>query len=205
MNIFPSPRPKLGLALAGGGFRASFFHLGVLYRLAELDVLRRVEALSTVSGGSIIGALYMLILNRELTKKQTLDQKDYVAIVREVDDRLTMAVQENLRLRLFMNPLRVYRIFFGETTMAEAMADLYDKFLFRDVMGENTEQGAQQPTIPKSPLMKDIRPHLPDRQSTAEYNRMALESDESVLTEIFINANNAEFRWQVLVLKLRDW
>ena len=28
---------KVGLALSGGGFRASLFHLGVLARLAELD------------------------------------------------------------------------------------------------------------------------------------------------------------------------
>ena len=50
-------REKWGLALSGGGFRASFFHLGVLARLAEMDLLRRVEVISTVSGGSIIGAL----------------------------------------------------------------------------------------------------------------------------------------------------
>jgi predicted acylesterase/phospholipase RssA len=30
---------KLGLALSGGGFRASLFHIGVLARMAELDLL----------------------------------------------------------------------------------------------------------------------------------------------------------------------
>src|SRR5262249_34311358 len=55
---------KVGLALSGGGFRASFFHLGVLARLAELDVLRHVEVLSCVSGGSIVGAAYYLMLRR---------------------------------------------------------------------------------------------------------------------------------------------
>ena len=49
-----SRRAKLGLALAGGGFRASLFHLGVLRRMAELDLLRYVQVLSTVSGGSIV-------------------------------------------------------------------------------------------------------------------------------------------------------
>ena len=34
---------KVGLALSGGGFRASLFHIGVLAKLAELDILRRVE------------------------------------------------------------------------------------------------------------------------------------------------------------------
>ena len=51
---------KLGLALSGGGFRASLFHIGVLARLAEEDLLRQVHALSCVSGGSIIGAHYYL-------------------------------------------------------------------------------------------------------------------------------------------------
>ena len=51
---------KVGLALSGGGFRASFYHLGVLARLAELDVLRHVDVLSCVSGGSIVGACYWL-------------------------------------------------------------------------------------------------------------------------------------------------
>ena len=39
-------RGKIGLALSGGGFRASLYHIGVLARLAELDLLRLVEYLS---------------------------------------------------------------------------------------------------------------------------------------------------------------
>ena len=57
---------RLGLALSGGGFRAAFFHLGVLARMAELDLLRQVESISTVSGGSIIGALYYIHLKNLL-------------------------------------------------------------------------------------------------------------------------------------------
>jgi NTE family protein len=52
--------PRIALALSGGGFRASIFHLGVLKRLAELGWLPRVDALSTVSGGSIIGAFAVI-------------------------------------------------------------------------------------------------------------------------------------------------
>ena len=52
--------PRIALALSGGGFRASIFHLGVLKRLAELGWLKRVDVLSTVSGGSIIGAFAVI-------------------------------------------------------------------------------------------------------------------------------------------------
>ncbi len=51
---------KIGLALSGGGSRAIAFHLGCLRALSELGLLNDVKAISTVSGGSIIGALYAI-------------------------------------------------------------------------------------------------------------------------------------------------
>ncbi|MDA0737599.1 MAG: hypothetical protein O2999_03175 [Nitrospirae bacterium] len=59
-------RGKVGLGLSGGGFRASLYHLGVMARLAEAGILGSVEVLSTVSGGSIVGAHYYLELKRRL-------------------------------------------------------------------------------------------------------------------------------------------
>jgi NTE family protein len=50
---------KIGLALSGGGFRATVFHLGVLARLAKDDRLEEVTFLSTVSGGSLCVALIL--------------------------------------------------------------------------------------------------------------------------------------------------
>lgn len=55
---------KLGLSLSGGGYRAAAFHLGTLRYLNRIDVLKDVDCLSTVSGGSIIGAAYCSNLNR---------------------------------------------------------------------------------------------------------------------------------------------
>lgn len=43
-----------GLALSGGGYRASLFHLGVTRRLHELGALQATTRLSSVSGGSIL-------------------------------------------------------------------------------------------------------------------------------------------------------
>ena len=45
---------SIGLALSGGGFRATLFHLGAIRRLNEFGVLSRVTTLSSVSGGSIV-------------------------------------------------------------------------------------------------------------------------------------------------------
>ena len=46
----------LGLGFSGGGIRSATFNLGILQGLAELDLLRRVDYLSTVSGGGYIGS-----------------------------------------------------------------------------------------------------------------------------------------------------
>lgn len=88
---------KVGLALSGGGFRASFYHLGVLARLAELDALRHVDVLSCVSGGSIVGACYWLMLRDRLRKKAPLSQADYISLVQELIGHFRGAVAQNLR------------------------------------------------------------------------------------------------------------
>lgn len=51
---------RLGLSLSGGGYRAAAFHLGTIKKLKQLDVLEKVDVISTISGGSIIGAYYCL-------------------------------------------------------------------------------------------------------------------------------------------------
>lgn len=51
-------KPAIGLALSGGGSRAIAFHLGCLRTLSKLGILEDVKVISTVSGGSVIGALY---------------------------------------------------------------------------------------------------------------------------------------------------
>lgn len=50
----------IALALSGGGSRAIAFHLGCLRALRERGLLDRVKTISTVSGGSVIGAAYCL-------------------------------------------------------------------------------------------------------------------------------------------------
>ena len=51
---------KIGLALSGGGYRATIYHLGTLRKLKELNLLDKVDIISTISGGSITGAYYGL-------------------------------------------------------------------------------------------------------------------------------------------------
>ena len=43
----------MALCLSGGGYRAMLFHVGVLWRLNDAGLLRRLDRVSSVSGGSI--------------------------------------------------------------------------------------------------------------------------------------------------------
>ena len=62
--------PRIGLALSGGGFRASIFHLGVIRRLEELGIMKYVHTISAVSGGSIIAAYYVIEMEKRLRHRR---------------------------------------------------------------------------------------------------------------------------------------
>lgn len=61
------------LALSGGGFRATLFHLGVVRFLADAGLLTRVTDITSVSGGSILGAHLVLHWERYKTGGATFD------------------------------------------------------------------------------------------------------------------------------------
>jgi hypothetical protein len=51
----PAGMSAVGLGLSGGGIRSATFCLGVTQVLAERDLLKDVDFLSTVSGGGYVG------------------------------------------------------------------------------------------------------------------------------------------------------
>lgn len=51
------PATGVGLALSGGGYRATVFHLGALWRLNEVGWLPRLDRVAGVSGGAIAAAV----------------------------------------------------------------------------------------------------------------------------------------------------
>lgn len=151
---------KVGLALSGGGFRASLFHIGVLAKLAELDVLRRVEVLSCVSGGSIIGAHYYLQL-RETMETEGLENLNeielrdaYIRLVRRVAADFLAGVQTNIRMRVFANPLPLLRSIVSRAyTRTVRLGELLEAQLFARVW-----TNAVSERKPKGPLLlKDLK------------------------------------------------
>lgn len=47
----------IGLALSGGGYRAMLFNLGSIMRLNEMGWLRKLDMITSVSGGSILNGV----------------------------------------------------------------------------------------------------------------------------------------------------
>ncbi len=127
---------KIGLALSGGGFRASLFHIGMLAKLAELDVLRQVEVLSCVSGGSIIGAHYYLEVRHLLQSKTDAEitRQDYIDIVRRIEKDFLAGVQRNVRMRIAAEPLTNLRMIFSSAYSRSMRAgELYEEEIFSRV------------------------------------------------------------------------
>lgn len=50
--------PRIGLAVSGGGFRATAFGLGCLRALHDRDLLQHVRVVSGISGGSLLAAMW---------------------------------------------------------------------------------------------------------------------------------------------------
>lgn len=127
---------RLGLALSGGGFRASFYHIGTLARMAELGMLKHVESLSTVSGGSIIGAAYYLLLKNLLESKadHEITDSDYVEVVQVLEKHFLSAVQKNLRMRTFANPFKNMRMGMLNYSRSDAIGELYEYHIYRPLI-----------------------------------------------------------------------
>lgn len=127
---------KVGLALSGGGFRASLYHVGVLAALAELDLLRHIEVLSCVSGGSILGAHYYLELKHLLETKADADiaRADYIAIVQRLETAFLEGVQKNIRMRVVGGLITNLRMIFQPGySRTLRVGELYERHLYSRV------------------------------------------------------------------------
>ena len=123
----------LGLALSGGGFRATLFHVGVIRFLREAGLLQDVSHIASVSGGSITAAHLVLNWDRYNGTDQEFD---------EAVDEIFRFVQIDVRNRIarripFQLPLRfLNRLLIGRPNRALTSNGLlerhYRDFLYGD-------------------------------------------------------------------------
>ena len=65
---------RIGLALSGGGFRATLYHMGVVRYLRDAGLLESVTDIASVSGGSILGAHLALNWDRYNGSDEQFDE-----------------------------------------------------------------------------------------------------------------------------------
>jgi predicted acylesterase/phospholipase RssA len=82
---------RIGLALSGGGFRATLFHLGVLRFLHDARLLPGISHITSVSGGSIAAA--HLVLN---WKRYTGSDQDFEEAAGELLDFIRLDVRNRV-------------------------------------------------------------------------------------------------------------
>ena len=75
----------LGLSFSGGGIRSATFNLGILQALAERGLLRRVDYLSTVSGGGYIGGWLQALLREKRDNPADPDKLPIESVESDLD------------------------------------------------------------------------------------------------------------------------
>lgn len=103
--------PKLGLALSGGGFRATLYHLGVVRYLRDSGQLQDVSDIASVSGGTILAA--HLVMNWD---RYTGSEEEFAAAASEVVRFVQFDVRNHIVRRL---PLLFLLRLFGKLTRQE--------------------------------------------------------------------------------------
>jgi NTE family protein len=116
------PAEGIALCLSGGGYRAMLFHLGSLWRINELGLLKKLDRISSVSGGSITAGL--LGMN---WKKLEFNAAGIAANYKEmvVDPIRYVAGKTIDRKAIFTGVL-------APGSISDKLADAYSKYLFKD-------------------------------------------------------------------------
>src|SRR5437660_5258332 len=123
---------KLGLALSGGGFRASLYHLGLVRFLRDAGLLRQVTHVTSVSGGSIFAAHLALNWGRYNGSASEFDAAagELLAFVRlDVRNRITRRFPLALPLRW---PCRLLGLSSRRLTRTGLLEYHYEKYLYGD-------------------------------------------------------------------------
>src|SRR6476661_8219646 len=106
-----STMKKIGLALSGGGFRATLYHLGLVRFLRDAGILPQVTHITSVSGGSIIAAHLVLNWDRYTGSANEFDAAaaELLSFVRlDVRNRIARRFPLTLPLRWLL-PRRTLR------------------------------------------------------------------------------------------------
>ena len=118
------PEDGIALGLSGGGFRATLFHLGALWRLNETGLLSQLERVSSVSGGSIVAALLGLKWKRLAFDDDGVGQSFVAEVVEPI----------RLLTRRTIDVWAVLRGLFGPGSISQCVAASYRRLYGRSTL-----------------------------------------------------------------------
>ena len=123
---------QIGLALSGGGFRATLFHLGLVRFLRDAKILPNVTHVTSVSGGSILAA--HLVLN---WGRYTGSDSEFDAAAAELLRFVTLDIRNRIVRRIALGlGARFLLRWIGRAPRHMTRAGLleyhYQKYLFGD-------------------------------------------------------------------------
>ena len=127
-----STSKKIGLALSGGGFRATLSHLGLVRFMRDAGILRDVTHITSVSGGSIIAAHLALHWDRYCGSEQDFDAAaaELIEFIRlDVRNRIVRRFPLGFSLRL---PRRLAGLSNRRLRRTGLLEYHYEKYLYGD-------------------------------------------------------------------------
>ena len=137
MTQTDSPFKGIVLAFSGGGYRAASYHLGTLKMLHKLGLLEHVQGLSTISGGTIVGAAWV---------KSLVDGKDFESFAKEFKSFLseTNVIEEGLRRLPETRTINGIEV---ASSLIRSAANVYDDYFKGMRFGEILDRRRELPEI----------------------------------------------------------
>lgn len=126
LNADFQPLQRIALSLSGGGYRAASFHLGILSYLYSKNyrsnsLLQNVKGVSTVSGGSITGAFY--VIESQQGKGFIEIYHDLISWMRNTD-LIKLGLQK-------ISTKGEWKYSYKKRNLINAFAEIYDETLFK--------------------------------------------------------------------------
>ncbi len=124
---------RIGLALSGGGFRATLYHLGVVRFLRDADLLSRVTHVTSVSGGSVLAAHLVMNWDRYCGSDEQFD-----AAARQILQFVSLDVRNRIvrRYPWLLAAGLWHRLVFRRTSRLLTRTGLLERYYQRHLFGD---------------------------------------------------------------------
>lgn len=115
-------KKEFGLALSGGGYRATLFSLGSLWRLNEFGLMSQINRITSVSGSSILSAFLAMKWSRLDFNRATKVASNFST---EIADPIREFCSKNLDVKAGILGILSFR-----KSIGDKVAEVYAKRLF---------------------------------------------------------------------------